>query len=78
MKIFNFDDVDFDDVEHSAKELERIEKLRKEGKPIDLNRKGRLCFRQMHPDFPIYLQSVAVTISAIATLITIISLLLHT
>lgn len=63
--------VKFEDVEHSAKELKRIEELEKRGEHIWINEKGHLCFRQMHPNFSIYVSAVSVVISAIATIVTL-------
>jgi hypothetical protein len=63
------EEVEFEDVEHSEKELKRIEELKKEGEYICINRKGHLCFWQMHPNFSIYVSACAIVIDVIALLI---------
>lgn len=63
------EEVEFEDVEHSEKELKRIEELKKEGEYICINRKGHLCFWQMHPNFSIYVSACAIVIDAIALII---------
>lgn len=46
-------------------EEERIKELRDENQLICYNAKGHLCFRQRHPDFPIWFSLAALIINII-------------
>ena len=53
-------------MERSPKEQQRIDELHERGKPVFLNNKGHLCFRQRYPDFPIYISVISNLIAIIA------------
>lgn len=53
----------------SKKEQHRIRDLHEEGRIVFLNNKGRLCFRQMYPDFPMYISIISSVISILVFII---------
>ncbi|MBE5966980.1 MAG: hypothetical protein E7255_08445 [Lachnospiraceae bacterium] len=55
-------------VKRSKKEQQRINELHEEGKPVFLNGRGHLCFRQKYPNFPLIISIIALAISIIAPL----------
>lgn len=58
-------------------EEERIRELREEHQLICYNAKGRLCFRQRHPDFPIWFSLVTLIICIILFAIRLWLMILH-